>query len=81
MAEAGNGRAGFLKARADAEDARIKRELALQKLSALGLGEAEITALSKGRVELSSLRLREVRAPIKSRVIERKAEGKLSWKN
>jgi cobalt-zinc-cadmium efflux system membrane fusion protein len=64
----------FLKARADAEDARIKRELALQKLSALGLGEAEITALSKGRVELSSLRLREVRAPIKGRVIERKAE-------
>lgn len=64
----------FLKARAEAEEARIKLELTRQKLSALGLSEGEITALSKGRVELSSLRLREVRAPIKGRVIERKAE-------
>lgn len=64
----------FLKARAEAEEARIKLELARQKLSALGLGDAEITALSRGRAELQSLRLREVRAPIKGRVIERKAE-------
>ena len=64
----------FLKARADAEDARIKRELARQKLSALGLDEPEITALAKGRAELHSLRVREVRTPIKGRVIERKAE-------
>lgn len=64
----------FLKARAEAEEARIKRELARQKLAAIGLGEAEIEALAKGQVELQSLRLREVRAPIKGRVIERKAE-------
>ena len=63
----------FLKARAEAEDARIKLELARQKLAALGLGDAEIATLLKGRTELATLRLREVRAPIAGRVIEQQA--------
>ena len=63
----------FIKARADAEEARIKLELARQKLSALGLGDQEIAALSKGRAELAALRRREVRAPINGRIIEQQA--------
>ncbi|MGE3279993.1 MAG: efflux RND transporter periplasmic adaptor subunit [Alphaproteobacteria bacterium] len=62
-----------IKARADADEARIKLELARQKLSALGLGDQEIAALSKGRTELASLRLREVRAPMAGRIIEQQA--------
>jgi membrane fusion protein, heavy metal efflux system len=63
----------FLKARAEAEDARIKLELARQKLATLGLGDGEIATLLKGRIELATLRLREVRAPIAGRVIEQQA--------
>jgi cobalt-zinc-cadmium efflux system membrane fusion protein len=63
----------FLKARAEAEDARIKLELARQKLATLGLGDSEIATLLKGRTELATLRLREVRAPIAGRVIEQQA--------
>ena len=63
----------FLKARAEAEDAHIKLELARQKLATLGLGGAEIATLLKGRTELATLRLREVRAPIAGRVIEQQA--------
>ena len=63
----------FLKARAEAEDARIKLELARQKLAALGLGDAESAMLLKGRTDLAALRVRGVRAPIAGRVIEQQA--------
>lgn len=59
----------FLKARADAQEAGIRLDLAQQKLSTLGLGPDEITALS--RQPAATLARREIRAPIAGRVTER----------
>lgn len=61
----------FLQAQAAAEEARIRRELARQKLTALGLSDKEVSGLP-GR-NAASLRLQELRAPIGGRVIDRKA--------
>lgn len=61
----------FLQARATAEDARIKLDLARQRLLALGLAEAEIAALP--RQPAASLRRLELRAPIAGRVTARAA--------
>jgi len=62
----------YLRARASAEDARIKMEVARQKLSALGLSESQIAALPQQPV--NSLPQQEIRAPIKGRVVERKVD-------
>lgn len=62
----------FLQARGAAEEARIRSDLARQKLAALGVSAAEIAALGKGNGS-TNLRLQEVRAPIAGRVIDRKA--------
>lgn len=62
----------FLRTRAAAEDARIKMQVARQKLSAIGLSEQQIAALPQQPVD--SLPQQEIRAPIKGRVVERKVD-------
>jgi membrane fusion protein, heavy metal efflux system len=61
----------FLKAEADWQGARIRLDLARQKLAALGLGEAEVEALPRQPIE--ALRRQEVRSPIAGRVTARPA--------
>jgi cobalt-zinc-cadmium efflux system membrane fusion protein len=59
-----------LKAQAEAEEARIRLDLAQAKLAALGLGPEEIAALR--RQPLGALRRQEIHAPLAGRVIERR---------
>jgi cobalt-zinc-cadmium efflux system membrane fusion protein len=59
----------FLKAKATYTEAKLRNELARQKLAALDLSEAEIASLSGQSIE--RLREKEIRAPISGRVIER----------
>jgi len=59
----------FLKAKAAFTEARLRVDLARQKLAALDLPEAEIANLPKQPIE--SLREKEIHAPIAGRVIER----------
>lgn len=59
----------FLKAKAVYTEAKLRIDLARQKLAALDLSEAEIAALSGQSIE--HLRQKEIRAPIAGRVIER----------
>jgi len=59
----------FLKAKAVYTEAKLRIDLARQKLAALDLSEAEIAALSSQSIE--HLRQKEIRAPIAGRVIER----------
>jgi cobalt-zinc-cadmium efflux system membrane fusion protein len=61
----------FLQARAAAEEATIRLDLARQRLSALGLAGNEIAALAAQPV--AALRRLELRAPIAGRVIARAA--------
>lgn len=61
----------FLQARTAAEEARIRIDLSRQKLSALGLSEAEVAGLPAQPV--ASLRRLEVRAPIAGKVTARAA--------
>ncbi|WP_244594756.1 efflux RND transporter periplasmic adaptor subunit [Methylosinus sporium] len=62
----------FLKARGAYEEARLRVELARQKLAALDLSEAEIAALPGQPV--GELRRKEIRAPSSGKVIERRAD-------
>jgi len=62
----------YLRARATAEQAKIKLDAARQKLAALGLDSAEIAALSRQPVE--ALRRQELRAPIAGRIAQRRAD-------
>jgi cobalt-zinc-cadmium efflux system membrane fusion protein len=62
----------FLRARTTFEDARVKHEIARQKLFALSLTEAQIEALPQQPVE--TLRRQELRAPIAGRIAERRVE-------
>jgi cobalt-zinc-cadmium efflux system membrane fusion protein len=62
----------FLRARTTFEDARVKLEVARQKLFALSLGAEQIDTLPQQPVE--TLRRQEVRAPISGRVAERRVE-------
>ncbi len=59
----------FLKAKAAYTEAKLRMDLARQKLAALDLSEAEIASLSGQSIE--RLREKEIRAPITGRVIER----------
>jgi cobalt-zinc-cadmium efflux system membrane fusion protein len=61
----------FLKAKAAFTEAKLRLDLARGKLAALDLSESEITALSSQPI--ARLREKELRAPIKGRVIERLA--------
>jgi cobalt-zinc-cadmium efflux system membrane fusion protein len=62
----------FLRARTTFEDARVKHEIARQKLFALSLTEEQISALPQQPVE--TLRRQELRAPISGLVAERRVE-------
>jgi cobalt-zinc-cadmium efflux system membrane fusion protein len=62
----------FLRARTTFEDARIKHEVARQKLFALSLTAEQIEALPQQPVE--TLRRQELRAPIAGRIAERRVE-------
>jgi cobalt-zinc-cadmium efflux system membrane fusion protein len=62
----------FLRARTSFEDARVKLEVARQKLFALSLNAEQIETLPNQPVE--TLRRQEVRAPISGRVAERRVE-------
>lgn len=59
-------------ARANAQEARIRLELARQKLSAIGLHEKEIGILAQAATP--QLRVLEIRSPINGRVIDRKTD-------
>lgn len=61
----------FLQARTTAEEVRIRVDLARQKLSALGLSDAEVAALPQQPV--AALRRLEVRAPMAGQVTARAA--------
>ena len=61
----------FLQARTAAEEARIKVDLGRARLAALGLSEAEISALP--RQPAAALRRLELRAPMAGRVTARNA--------
>ena len=60
-----------LEARSAAEEARIRLDLARQKLTAMGVTSGQIQALSSSGG--NQLRFHEVRAPVAGRVIERQA--------
>ncbi|MBL6454979.1 efflux RND transporter periplasmic adaptor subunit [Belnapia sp. T6] len=62
----------FLKARTEAEEARIRVDLSRAKLSALGLGTAEIEALPSQPTD--ALRRQEIRAPLAGRVTDRRID-------
>ncbi|WP_244613440.1 efflux RND transporter periplasmic adaptor subunit [Methylosinus sp. Ce-a6] len=62
----------FLKARGAYEEAKLRVDLARQKLAALDLSEAEIAALPSQPV--GELRRKEIRAPSSGKVIERRAD-------
>jgi cobalt-zinc-cadmium efflux system membrane fusion protein len=62
----------FLRARTTFEDARVKIEIARQKLFALSLTAEQIEALPQQPVE--TLRLQELKAPIAGRVAECRVE-------
>lgn len=62
----------FLRTRATAEQARIKLDATRQKLAALGLDTAEISALAQQPVE--ALRRQELRAPIAGRIAQRRVD-------
>jgi cobalt-zinc-cadmium efflux system membrane fusion protein len=59
----------FLRARATFTEAKLRLDLTRGKLAALDLSESEIAAL--GAQPITKLREKEIRAPIKGRVIER----------
>jgi membrane fusion protein, heavy metal efflux system len=62
----------YLRARTSFEDARVKHEIARQKLFALSLTAEQIDALPQQPVE--TLRRQELRAPISGRIAERRVE-------
>ena len=61
----------FLQARTTAEEARIKVDLGRARLAALGLSEAEVSALA--RQPAATLRRLELRAPMAGRITARNA--------
>jgi len=62
----------FLRAKTTFEDGRIKFNVARQKLFALGLTGDQIAALPQQPIE--SLRLQELRAPMRGKVAERRVD-------
>jgi cobalt-zinc-cadmium efflux system membrane fusion protein len=67
----------YLQVRATFSEAKLRFELARQKLSALGLDSTDVANAAKRdetRSERSSLRQYEIRAPMAGRVVERKVD-------
>jgi membrane fusion protein, heavy metal efflux system len=62
----------YLRARASAQDARVKLDTARQKLFTLGLNEEQIAALPEQPV--ASLRRQELRSPIAGKIAERRVD-------
>ncbi len=62
----------YLRARASAQDARVKFDTARQKLFTLGLSEEQIAALPNQPA--ASLRRQELRSPIAGRIAERRVD-------
>ena len=62
----------YLRARASAQDARVKFDTARQKLFTLGLSEEQIASLPSQPV--ASLRRQELRSPIAGRIAERRVD-------
>jgi cobalt-zinc-cadmium efflux system membrane fusion protein len=62
----------FLRSRNDAARAKMRNDIARQKLFALGISETEIADLPNQPE--ASLRRQEVRSPISGRIVERKVE-------
>jgi len=62
----------YLRARASAQDARVKFDTARQKLFTLGLNEEQIAALPSQPA--ASLRRQELRSPITGRIAERRVD-------
>ena len=62
----------YLRARASAQEARVKFDTARQKLFTLGLSEEQIAALPSQPV--ASLRRQELRSPIAGRIAERRVD-------
>jgi cobalt-zinc-cadmium efflux system membrane fusion protein len=62
----------YLRARASAQDARVKFDTARQKLFTLGLSEEQIAALPDQPA--ASLRRQELRSPIAGRIAERRVD-------
>jgi cobalt-zinc-cadmium efflux system membrane fusion protein len=62
----------YLRSRNEAARAKVRNDIARQKLFALGLSETEIAGLPD-QAE-ASLRRQEVRSPIAGRIVERRAE-------
>ena len=62
----------YLRARAGAQDARVKFDTARQKLFTLGLSEEQIAALPNEPA--ASLRRQELRSPIAGRIAERRVD-------
>lgn len=60
----------LLKARATQQEAQVRRDLARQKLLALGVSEKEITALSADGENAIALQRYEIKAPIAGRIVE-----------
>lgn len=60
----------MLRARATQQEAQVRRDLARQKLSALGVGDREIEGLSDTGKVATGLQRYEIRAPISGRVTE-----------
>jgi membrane fusion protein, heavy metal efflux system len=62
----------YLRARTTAEEARMKHDIARQKLFALGLTEEQVAAIPDEAV--ASLRRQELRSPIAGRIAERRVD-------
>jgi cobalt-zinc-cadmium efflux system membrane fusion protein len=62
----------FIRARSAFTEARLRVDVARQKLSALDLTEADVANLSMQRME--TLRHKELRAPISGQVVERRVD-------
>ncbi len=60
----------LLRARATQQEAQVRRDLAHQKLLALGGSEKEIAALSAGGEKAAALERYEIKAPIGGRIVE-----------
>ena len=67
-----SGEQQFLRSRNEAARAKVRNDIARQKLFALGLTEAEIADLPDEPE--ASLRLQKVRSPISGHIVERKVE-------
>jgi cobalt-zinc-cadmium efflux system membrane fusion protein len=60
----------LLKAEATFQEARVRRDVARQKLSALGVGDEIVAKLAESKTPSSGLERYEIKAPIGGRIVE-----------